>query len=319
MRRRALPVAFLLALLLSVLGHLALLFGPEIELTAPPEPSSPVLHAELQQVPLPVPPAAPSPPPPRTPPSKPRLSPVAAPHGVPTAIPVTPAAATTTTAAAATPTPVPAAPAVSIPNLSGGIRYQLIRGGQGLIVGQTLHRWEVLDGSYRITSVMETTGLAAFFRSVRVEQSSRGRIDAAGFHPATFRASQTGKESIGADFAEGRVTTLGQAAQPAPEDAQDLLSFHYQLGWTQRQGVQTVALATGKKFDRIRFEMVGEEMLELPAGTFRTRHYRSSGEDVTEVWSALDHAGLPVKIRHTDRKGEVFDQIALDIEMSIKP
>lgn len=310
MPRRALPVAFLLALLLSALGHLVLLFGTDFELAAMPEPSPPVLHAELQQVPLPVPPAASPPPSPRKPSSRPKPSPVAAPLGAPAAIPVT---------AAATPTPVPAAPAVSIPNLSGGIRYQLIRGGQGLIVGQTQHRWELQDGSYRITSVMETTGLAALFRSVRVEQSSTGRIDAAGFHPATFRASQTGKDSVGADFADGRVTTLGQAALPAPEDAQDLLSFHYQLGWTQRQGVQTVALATGKKFDRIRFEMVGEETLELPAGTFRTRHYRSSGEDVTEVWSALDHAGLPVKIRHTDRKGEVFDQIALDIEMSIKP
>jgi hypothetical protein len=316
-RRRALPVAFLLALLLSALVHLLLLFGTDFSIPALHEPSPPLLHAELQRVvPLVPPPAPPLAAPPPKPVTKPPRLATSAPTAAPSAPPA-PAASSPAPVAASPATPVaPSAPAVTIPNVRGGIRYQWTRGEQGLIVGQAQHRWEVQDGSYRMTAVIETAGLAALFRAVRVEQSSEGSIDAAGFHPRSFRVVQAGKATIGADFADGNVTTLGQAATPAPADAQDLLSFHYQLGWTQRQGVQTVAVATGKKFDRIRFEAVGEETLETPAGTFRTRHYRSSGEDVTEVWSALEYAGLPVKIRFTDRKGEVFDQLAQEIQLS---
>lgn len=316
MRRRALPAAFLLALLLSALVHGLLLFGTEFSVPDLHEPSPPVLHAELQRV---VPPA-PAAPPVASPPPKPVAKPPRLAAPVPTAPSLaSPAPAATTPApVAATPAaPIATpAPAVTIPNVRGGIRYQWTRGEQGLIVGQALHRWELQDGRYRMTAVIETAGLAALFRSVRVEQSSEGSIDATGFHPHSFRVVQAGKPTIGADFAEGNVTTLGQPAMAAPADAQDLLSVYYQLGWTQRQGVQTVAVATGKKFDRIRFEVVGEETLETPAGTFRTRHYRSSGEDVTDVWSALEYAGLPVKIRYTDRKGDVFDQLAQEIQLS---
>lgn len=307
----------LLALVLSALVHGLLLFGTDYSLPALHEPSPPVLHAVLQKV---VPPPAPPPlaaPPPEPVTRPPRLAtPAPAPAaGVPAS---PPAAASTPAPVAVTPAaPVAApAPAVTIPNVRGGIRYQWTRGEQGLIVGQAQHRWEIQDGRYRMTAVIETAGLAALFRSVRVEQSSEGSIDASGFHPHSFRVVQAGKATIGADFAEGNVTTLGQPAIAAPTDAQDLLSVYYQLGWTQRQGTQTVAVATGKKFDRIRFEVVGEETLETPAGSFRTRHYRSSGEDVTEVWSALEYAGLPVKIRFTDRKGEVYDQLAQEIQLN---
>jgi hypothetical protein len=39
-----------------------------------------------------------------------------------------------------------------------------------------------------------------------------------------------------------------------------------------------------------------------------------SGNDTIELWIAADMRGLPLKIRFTDRKGEIFDQLAQDID-----
>ena len=36
-------------------------------------------------------------------------------------------------------------------------------------------------------------------------------------------------------------------------------------------------------------------------------------DNVTEVWIALDHDRLPVKIRFTDKKGDSFVQVATEL------
>ena len=79
-----------------------------------------------------------------------------------------------------------------------------------------------------------------------------------------------------------------------------------------------MAVATGRKVERYAFEWLGEEELTLKPGRFHTWHVRvraaSGGKDTTEVWLGKEVAGLPVKIRNTDRKGDVFDQVAEQIE-----
>ncbi|MFA5124067.1 DUF3108 domain-containing protein, partial [Zavarzinia sp.] len=65
-----------------------------------------------------------------------------------------------------------------------------------------------------------------------------------------------------------------------------------------------------------RVEVLGEEVLLLPTGERRASRLRiRSGNDTIELWIAPDMRALPLKIRFTDRKGEIFDQVAQDIEM----
>ena len=54
---------------------------------------------------------------------------------------------------------------------------------------------------------------------------------------------------------------------------------------------------------------MGEEDIDTPAGRFRTLHLRAAGETLTEIWLALDHQRLPVKIRFTDKKGDSYSQV----------
>jgi hypothetical protein len=41
-----------------------------------------------------------------------------------------------------------------------------------------------------------------------------------------------------------------------------------------------------------------------------------NGKDSIEAWVAADTYDLPLKIRFTDRNGEIFDQQAQEIEVS---
>ena len=69
----------------------------------------------------------------------------------------------------------------------------------------------------------------------------------------------------------------------------------------------------GKKYERYALDSLGEEEIDTPAGRFRTLHLRAMTDSVTEIWLALDHHRLPVKIRFTDKKGDVFEQIATEL------
>lgn len=324
------PFALIIAFVASLGAHALALVVPEIDLSTAPEPPPP-LTAEL--LPPPRPPSAARPPDvpvrPAAPRARaPRTSP--APHPEPAPAPVSPpdaAALPASVPAEAEPvwdTPPPpeieAAPAEQRLPTRGSIRFRVERGDQGFEIGYSIHRWEIADGDYRIASLTETSGLVALFKSVRIEQESRGRLTAQGLQPEHFTIRRNGRETAeGAEFDWQRMQVRigGGPPQAVVVGAQDLLSFHYQLGFLPRpQADNTLPIATGKKFDYYRLEALGEENVAVPAGTFRTLHLRAAGNTTTELWLAYDALLLPVKIRHIDRKGDSFVQVATELNFS---
>lgn len=319
------PLALVAALVASLALHGAALLLADVDLSTAPEP--PPLQAELR--PLPPPPAAPAPKataPRPTERAKPKIA-RAAPAPVPAPAPEAPAPE-------AAPEPAPDTPPVAAPRsepevlppppaeprlpASGRIRFAVYRGDRGFQVGRAEHAWEFADGGYRITAVTETTGLAAFLKPITIELESRGKVTAGGLQPERFTTRRNGAETReNADFDwTGHILTMARdgSRHDIRDGAQDLLSFHYQLGYLARlvDGA-TMGVASGKKFERYRFDTVGEEAIDIPAGHFRTLHVRVRTDSVTELWLALDRLMLPVKIRHTDKKGDSFEQVALEI------
>jgi len=314
-----------------VVGSLALhgvaLFGTDVELFGA-EQESVTLQAEIQPLP-----AAPQPASPAATPRK--AKPVAPHHGKPgrnKPAPVAkPDAGQPAEAAAevthengqeATPA-APAAPAPARPMLpgSGVIRFAIFKESLNLQVGRAEHRWEFAeDGSYRLNGVTETSGLAALIKPVRLEVESRGRLVAGGLQPETFRSLKNGKETReNADFdwssREVRLARDNSVRSIAP-GSQDLLSLNYQLAYLAKiaEGA-SIGVVTGKKYERYALDSLGEEEIEVPAGRFRTLHLRAMTDNTTEIWIALDHGRLPVKIRFTDKKGESFEQVATELGM----
>jgi hypothetical protein len=149
---------------------------------------------------------------------------------------------------------------------------------------------------------------------------SRGRITADGVKPELFTIRRNGMdagEKAFFDWESMQIYVGENAPQAMDPGAQDLLSFNYQLGFMPDPELSnTLPITTGKKYGVYRLEKVGDEEIEIPAGVMRTLHLRAPGTNTTELWLAYDYLLLPVKIRHTDAKGDSLVQVALKIQLS---
>ena len=319
------PIALFAALLGSLAIHAAALFGTDAELFGG-EQEPPPLRAELRPLPEPpvIPPAA-VPPAPSKPAAKAARAPkLAMARPAPHALPVAPEVEAEPAMEIApempsTATSPPAEPARPVLPATGTIRFAIYKESLGLQIGRAEHRWEFnADGSYRLTAVTETSGLAALFKPVRMETESRGRMAAGGLQPETYRSLKNGKDANeSADFdwstAAVRLARDGSVRPIAP-GTQDLLSLNYQLAYLGKLAEgSSMGVVTGKKYERYALDSLGEEEVETPAGRFRTLHLRAMTDNITEIWIALDRQHLPVKIRFTDKKGESFEQVATEL------
>ncbi|MDR1708645.1 MAG: DUF3108 domain-containing protein, partial [Candidatus Accumulibacter sp.] len=227
---------------------------------------------------------------------------------------------------AALPAPAPAveppAPAGAVQARlppGGRIRFRVDRGDSGFEIGIAVQEWSFADGRYRLTSSVETTGLAWLIRSVNIDMESAGTLTAGGLRPEIFGVRRSGKkarERALFDWEAMKIRVGKDKDYALGAGAQDLLSFYYQLGFLNIAPGETgdMPLATGKKYGVYRLENVGDETVEVPLGALRARHLRTPGENATEIWLAYDYRLLPVKIRHVDNDGNAFVQVATEIE-----
>ena len=309
------PFALIAAALASLGIHAAVLFGPEFVLSPGPEPV--LLQAEIVLKPRAVPEQKPVATPAKKP-LTPRSKPIARDAAASAPVVAAPAVAEAAGASGAAEAGAreEAAPAELLLPSRGEIVFTVTRGDPPAIIGRSVQSWELGNGNYRIASVTETVGLAALLKPVRLNSESRGRIVASGLEPALFssqRQDKTSGERVEFDWAAGVVRFGNGNTSPLPAGSQDLLSFNFQLGWLSKTG--DMSIATGKKLGRYRLELIGEELLETKLGFLTTLHFRAPGETTTEVWLAPAHHLLPVKIRHIDKKGESYDQLAAEIRI----
>lgn len=315
------PFALIVALAGSVALHAFALFGADLQPFGD-EPEPQPLHAELR--PPPAPPASPEPLRPKKPrPAKkaPLLGAASDAPGLPP--PPAPEAEEPTPEPDAPPVKAVAAPAEPRLPGSGTIRYSVIKSSLGMVVGRAEHQWEFdAEGGYRLHAFTETSGLAALLRPLRIDMESRGHLVAGGLQPESYRTWKKRGEEENADFdwstAQVRLSRDGGVADIVP-GTQDLLSLNYQLAYLARpEEGSRIGVVTGRKYDRYELDSLGEELIEVPAGQFRTLHLRAiAGNTLTEIWIALDRARLPVKIRFTDKKGDAFEQVATEIAMQV--
>ena len=238
----------------------------------------------------------------------------------------------TETPVAADGTPAPAEPlqpaARRLPR-KGEITYEVYLGTQKFSVGQTMQAWELNDDSYRLTSVSETTGVVSFFRRERRAYESVGKLTPSGLRPEFFanqRVRSGRSEDAKASFDwDAMKVTLGRAQEQKsvalPADAQDLISFMYQLGLRPLPtGRIEVPITNGWKLERYQLDIGPEEVLETPFGTLRAlpvRQVRRPGHESIELWLATEYRLLPVKIQFFDRQGDRSgEQLVSDIRVS---
>jgi len=209
----------------------------------------------------------------------------------------------------------------------GEITYELYLGNDKFNVGRTQQAWELNDDSYRLSSVSETTGLVSLFTRQRLAYESRGRLTAGGLRPEHFtmqRVRWGRSEDAAADLDWSAMTAMignPQRGVALPADAQDLVSFMYQLGLMPlAPGRIELPITNGWKLERYELEIGGEEQLQTPFGTLRAvpvKQVRRPGQESIELWLAAEYRWLPVRIRFFDREGEPSgEQLVSDIRVS---
>lgn len=216
-----------------------------------------------------------------------------------------------------------AVPARALPG-SGRLRFDVLKGEQGFIVGRAEHDWRIDGDRYTLTSTMETTGIVALFADVQLGQLSVGRIDAEGLHPDAFQDNRKdGRYRSVFDWERGTLTLSNGKVMPLGPGAQDLLSMFYQFALYPLDTPElALMVTTGRKFERYVFRIERDVELWLNRATddapIWTYHlsYRGREAEGVDVWLARDKARLPVKIRYTDRKGGVTEMVAQEVEYS---
>lgn len=201
---------------------------------------------------------------------------------------------------------------------SGRLDYSVSIGDPPTPVGRATYAWEASGEAYRLSLSAETTGLVGLLRRVRVVQTSEGRITPDGLRPDAFamdRGPKSRNEFARFDWSAKQVTfgypdALQTAALYA--GAQDTLSLILQFAFVPiEQGRRDVLLTTGRKVYVQAYERVAEEVIETPAGGWRTWHLRrvraQPGDEGYDMWLATDRPYLPVRIRWTDRNGRTMN------------
>lgn len=198
------------------------------------------------------------------------------------------------------------------------LEFEVFRGE--LAIGETRYHW-VHDGSdYQMDQVTETTGLAGLLKPLRVEQRSTGEVTTTGLKPSRYvsRATQgkATEEEVVFDWDGNRVMLRAgtkQSEHALSAGAQDMLSLWLEIIWRAQYGGDfDFALATGKRYTP-RWFVADPDLGSLDTAIGRQLVKRlqaraQAGDNQIEVWLAPNLRWLPVLIRFTDRKGDVYDQ-----------
>ncbi|NMG75429.1 DUF3108 domain-containing protein [Aromatoleum diolicum] len=228
-----------------------------------------------------------------------------------------------------TPAPPNAAPSAGTAwPRAGRISYMALMGEKHIPMGKSTHQWEVTaDGQYRISELMEPTSVSEipWYRPGRTLRESSGHITATGLRPERFVQREEGRPGelrAELDWSAQEIRS-GAGSSALPETAQDALSLLYQLGYPGVAAGGDLPVTVGGALQTYRIEQLGEETVRLPFGErWRTQHVRArygAAREMTDVWLATEHFGLPVLIRRVDDKGVIYYLVATEVLVSHEP
>jgi hypothetical protein len=313
----------------SMMLHGLALWGSDIRMPQT-APLLPPLAAKLEA--LPAAPAQPRPPSkarPAAPEPVPEPTPAAAepPQDVPPTETPPDAAVETETE---TETEIPAAKSATAaerPPLPRQARlaFAIHLGDGGLRVGEAVHTLEIKDGRYVLQATTRTVGLARLFKSYQLTQYSNGSYGRRGLQPELFldeRKDSLGTRQNAVEFdREARLARFPSGREVAlPPETQDILSVMYQFPPLARTEIASVSVGNGKKIEHYDFEITANEEIETALGkllTVRLHKMHAPHEEGLDIWLAREYRLFPVKIRYTEKNGEVAaEAVITDIRVS---
>lgn len=323
--------SLLLAIVVSILIHLALLFTPMIEL-APTEIPLPPLQAKLENIPKLAPPSA-AKKKPAVQKAKPKPQPPAATPPMSEPTPSTEAISEPTPAehdmAATTPElSTPSVAAADLPPPSAHplpkhaqLTFSVYKSGTSFAIGEAQHRLDIdAEQHYTIRTRANTTGVVRFLKRFDLTQTSIGSVTAYGLQPDKFveeKITSDGTDTHVANFDWAANTVHFSAGNSAalPKFSQDIVSFMYQLSQLPWSGNPlSMDISNGKKLEHYQIQPSEEEIINTPKGKLRAipmRKIHGPNEEGLDIWLAVEYRLLPIKISQIDRDGSVAGEMLI--------
>lgn len=187
--------------------------------------------------------------------------------------------------------------------------------------------FEASDGAYRIVSESRAVGLLALFERQPVRFVSTGVLSAEGLRPLQFegkRDENDPRRVRGTFDWEAARLTIEQAGQrqtlPLPAGTQDRLSFLYQFMFLAPDTEQrlTLDMTNGRNLSRYRYALHPGVEIETPLGRLETLHVvkdHKPDESGTEIWLAMRHRYLPVRMVITEKDGTRYEQVVTRLDV----
>jgi hypothetical protein len=205
------------------------------------------------------------------------------------------------------------------------MQFDAFRGNGGMQIGTAVATYEAkLDGTYQLSFILEPNFIASLIIKGSLSQASKGTYSNDGLKPNHYEYNFANKTNriyrAEFDWTNNKInmyTSEGKTNNDLSQGAQDLLSFMFQFMYVPPLQEMELAITTGRKFRTYTYSFEGEELLKTKMGEMHTLHILNVGGDdreKTELWLAIDYRNLPVKIRKTEKDGNVIEQVITSLE-----
>ncbi|MDX5362709.1 MAG: DUF3108 domain-containing protein [Pseudazoarcus pumilus] len=223
---------------------------------------------------------------------------------------------------------------VSMPVAAAGVKwpaggevvFDITQGEGGMVIGKGVHRWQHDGRGYRMSTLLETTGLAALLKDFEYTQRSEGDVTPQGLVPRSFVVEQKGRETETATFDWRSNSVLVERSKGRREtetlargDLDVLSAWHLASVRPGRELPREITLVSNRGADPAAVEVVGMQDISLPVGKLRALHVRlkaHSGKLDIGLWLSEQHGWAPVRVRLQDRKGKVLDHQAVSVKLT---
>ena len=190
----------------------------------------------------------------------------------------------------------------------------------GVTLGEVRHTVEINQNRYTITSVERARGIVGLFAN-QITRESRGTIVNQRFRPTTYSETIRGRASRVArlNWTTMTATFTTDESKVATFNANtvDRATFPYQYYLAQKappSGTYKQTVVDVKRAEEQQFRNGGKETINTPMGRIEAiRLERTGTSSSMKMWLSPAHGYLPVRIMFMDDKGNVLDQLIVEI------
>jgi hypothetical protein len=218
--------------------------------------------------------------------------------------------------------------AAPLPDFSASYEIRL---GSLRIGTSTISLENGTDGSYEYESHSTPIKLVSWLFKDKLHEISRGTLGETGVRPDTYHYNRSGgsrerKAELSFDWQAMSVSNHVEDSRwemEIPAGTLDKLVSQLAMMLALRNGKTDISfnIADGGKLKEYRFRVVGEETLELPAGTFDTvkiTKLRDNKKRETYIWCAPALDYLPVRIWQREKDDAEYQSELTEFSESLR-